>query len=393
MKIVYFGNTLNRHQVYVADELYSLTNGNFVYVETVAPTIVNLSNGGKAKINRNYVLESYKCSDYYSEALQLARSADVALFGADSLSYEIERMKLNRNGIAFEVSERFLKRGWFNLLSPHVLKRMWYYHMHRWSKKPIFKLCASAYGAIDQYKLFSFKNRCYKWGYFTKVEDIDINRIITERTLLKTNSTGLSKRSIHMMWCSRFLSWKHPELAIMLANRLKMNDYSFKLDMFGEGQQLETMKSLSSKLNLNDVINFCGNVSNDEVLAAMRLHDIFLFTSDSREGWGAVLNEAMSNGCVPIASDAIGAVPYLINNGINGLSFKSLDLDSLYDNVVYLIENPNICSKLAIAAYHSMKEIWSPQNAARNFLKLCQDLVTGEDQNSILVGPCSKALP
>ena len=53
MTIVYFGNTLNPHQAYVADALYELTGGNYIYVETVPPTLSNKS-GGKLQLQRHY---------------------------------------------------------------------------------------------------------------------------------------------------------------------------------------------------------------------------------------------------------------------------------------------------------------------------------------------------
>lgn len=70
----------------------------------------------------------------------------------------------------------------------------------------------------------------------------------------------------------------------------------------------------------------------------MREHDIFTFTSNKREGWGAVLNEAMSCGCACVVSDLIGAAPYLIKAGINGYTFKTGDVCSFVSCVQKLID-------------------------------------------------------
>lgn len=392
MIVVSFGNTLNRHQSNVSDALYNLLDGNYIYVETVPPTYSNLF-GGKAKVDRSYVLEAYKNKTNYSESMQLAREADVVLFGADSFSFQLERMRHNNLGITFEVSERIMKRGWFNLLSPRLLKKIWYYHTHRWSHKALYKLCSSAFAARDQYKLHTFKNRCYKWGYFTKVDDIDVAGIISGRNHFNMRTPISNLRFIRLMWCARFLRWKHPEMPVYLASLLKSKGYSFILDMYGAGNQLDTIKALSSSLDLDDVISFMGNVSNDEIISAMRQHDIFLFTSDRREGWGAVLNEAMSNGCAVIASNTIGSVPFLINDGINGCTFNSNDLDSLYEKTRYLLDNKEIRENIAVEAYKTMRDIWSPYSAAKNLLVLCNNLLLSTGDNPISSGPCSKATP
>ena len=60
----------------------------------------------------------------------------------------------------------------------------------------------------------------------------------------------------------------------------------------------------------------------------MRKHEIFLFTSDRNEGWGAVSNESMSNGCILVGSDGIGSIPFLVEDGVSGITFKRANTDS-----------------------------------------------------------------
>lgn len=381
MTIAYYGNTLNPHQSYVADALFELTGGNYIYVETVPPMQDNKS-GGKLQMQRQYILRAYESSDAQKEAHRISREADVALFGAYSLEYEVERMRTT-GCLAFEVSERWLKRGWLNLLSPRLLKNMWYYHT-LFHNKPLYKLCSSAYGAGDQYRLQSFKDCCYKWGYFTKVDsDYEV-----EAALQGASTSEITP----LMWCARFLKLKHPELPVQLAARLKERGYIFVLDMFGSGDELERTKALIKELGVEDCVNLRGSLPNEEILKEMRKHSIFLFTSDRNEGWGAVLNEAMSNGCTVVASDAIGSVPFLVEDKTNGLIFKSENIDSLYEKVMYLIEHPMERKQMAISAYKTMRDVWSPAQAAQNLLQLIEDLKAGNNSN-IMEGPCSKAQP
>jgi glycosyltransferase involved in cell wall biosynthesis len=117
-----------------------------------------------------------------------------------------------------------------------------------------------------------------------------------------------------------------------------------------------------------------------------------LFTSDRNEGWGAVLNESMANGCAVVASNLIGSVPFLVKDGENGLIFQSEDIDSLYQKVKSLLDNAELRAMLSQNAQRTMQEIWSPQNAAIRFLHLVEALQNGED-TPFIEGPCSKALP
>ena len=383
MVIAFFSNFLNHHLKLVADELYRTQGIDFIFVETT-PMYDWMKNSGYTDFSKEkYVLRAWESYEAKTHAIELAKTSDVALFGGpEVLEYEITRARIT-NKLSFNVSERWLKKGFINIFSPRLLKYLWYYFT-LFRKKPCYKLCASAYAAEDQYNLLTFKNRCYKWGYFTRVDHIDIDA--------NKDLSYAANDKCYLMWCSRFLKWKHPEIPVKLAVRLKAKGYNFIIDMFGSGKELSSIQELTQKSGVNDVIRFCGNMPNDELLEQMRKHDVFLFTSDRNEGWGAVLNEAMANGCAAVGSDKIGAVPFLIKDGVNGCIFQSQNIDSLQNKVEYLLNNPLERKRLAYNAYITIKNIWSPENAAQSLLILIRDLMNGTD-TSLLDGPCSKALP
>lgn len=377
MMITFFGNSLNIHQVHFSDEMYKMLGDNYTFVVCTPTYKANLK-GGKNFHDRPYCFAACENEENKILARSLALNSDVAIFGANSLEYEVLRMRQAPHGLSFEVSERWLKSGWKNFFSPRLLRWLWHYHYGEWNKKNLYKLCASAFAAGDHYKMQSFKGKCYKWGYFTKVDQFD---------------TGESlDNSPSIMWCARFLDWKHPELVIKLAKELRSNGYHVPIDMYGTGEKSDDIQKLCNQLQVADMVSFKGSVPNDEIFNEMHRHNIFLFTSDKREGWGAVLNEAMSCGCAVVASNEIGSVPYLINDSVNGFCFKSKDVNSLYEKVKYLIDHQKIRRQMGIQAYQTMQKEWSPKVAACNFLQLVDDLNNGRD-TSIKKGPCSKALP
>ena len=397
MIIAYFSNFLNHHQKLVADELASTEGIDYIFVETV-PMYDWLKKGGYTDYSQvSYVLRAWENEENRQKAIELAKTADVALFGGPEVLYlEVIRAK-NTDKISFEVSERWLKRGWLNLLSPRLIKSLCYYRILFW-RKPFYKLCASAFGASDQYKLHTYKNRCYKWGYFTTVDkNFDV----------KASQNVRSSETTSLMWCSRFLKCKHPELPILMAKRLKEKGYRFSLDMFGSGEKLKEAKRLASDLGVTDMITFKGNMPNAKILQEMRKHEIFLFTSDRNEGWGAVSNESMSNGCILVGSDGIGSIPFLVEDGVSGITFKSANTDSgfigeklqidekalssLTEKVELLLNHPIERKQIAIQGYENMRDVWSPANAAKHLLLLIDDLQKGRDC-SISHGPCSKAI-
>ena len=121
----------------------------------------------------------------------------------------------------------------------------------------------------------------------------------------------------------------------------------------------------------------------------MKKTDIFLFTSDRNEGWGAVLNESMSNACAVVANREIGSVPYLVEDGKNGLVYERKDKNSRYNCVKKLIVNKSLRETLGKNAYDTIKNVWNAEVAADRLLTLI-DSINNSTTVPYTTGPCSK---
>lgn len=377
MKLAFFCNYLNHHQVCIADSLFSLLKKDFVFVATLPRNKKELK-GGVDYSNRPYCLLACESEEGHLQALEFARIAEVCVFGACSQEYATERAKQKNCGIAFELGERWLKRGWINVLSP-VLRRWWVNYMRFYRTVPYYKLCSSAFTAHDDEKIGCYKGRHFKWGYFTEVA-----------TNLETLGTHNVSETVSIMWCSRFIDWKHPELALDCVKRLKEDGYNIVLDMYGDGPLLKDSEAWVKNHALSDVVKFHGNVPNTQIHLAMRNSSIFLFTSDRQEGWGVVGNEALAAGCCLVGSDEIGAVPFLVKDRTNGIIFKSKCPLDLYKKVKWILDNPDERRSLSRRGREDMLNIWNASNAAKCLLQLIDDLQNNRE-TSLKEGPCSIA--
>lgn len=389
MKLVIYSNYLNRHQVFVADALYIRLNSEFRFVATLPRNEKELK-GGADYSTRPYCILAGESREAHKTALTLALNAESCVFGANSQEYAVARAQQNSNGISFEMGERWLKHGWLTFGSPVFRKWIWNYYQH-FHHANFYKLCCSSFTACDDMVLRAYGNRHFKWGYFTEVHENYVEA--SEDASISENKNAT------ILWCARFLRWKHPEMAIRLAERLKLSGYKFHMNMYGDVGHLaphdtpypmERAKALMKELGVEDCVTLKGNRPNAEIQEAMRKADIFLFTSDRLEGWGAVANESMLNGCALVASDAIGSTRYLVNHCETGMVFESCNMDSLYLQVKYLLDNPEERKRISQAGQRYMIETWSPENAAKSLLQLIEDLKCGHE-TSILHGPCSKA--
>lgn len=375
MKIVFISNYLNHHQQPLSEELYRLTEGNYRFIAT-APMKEERRKLGYKDIETPYLINCFNEPVPNDEVVRLIDEADAVIIGSAPDAYIKSRNKKNK--LVFKYSERLYRTspGLLRLIAHRI--RFW----KNYDANPnCYLLCASAFTASDFRKIGCFKEKAYKWGYFPMVADIEIDQVLANK---------IANDPIRILWVSRLLDWKHPELPILIAERLDKAGIDFELDMFGIGDEFDRMKELVSRFHLEDKVHLKGAAPNETVIEAMRNHDIFLFTSDRNEGWGAVANEAMSNGCTIIASDEIGSAPYLIQPYVNGLTFESCNSDDLFEKVLYLINNPDKRIEMARNAYSSMRSIWSPAHAAESLTRLIGHLMDGTDYSET-EGPCSKA--
>ncbi len=381
MIILLITDIVNHYMYPLVEELNKLEDTRAYFVETT-PLSKELKKGGFSEYEDNStIIRAWQGTNQKEKAMNLALTAEI-MIANPVCTKEYERARLQKNLLTFEYSERPLKRGLLNVFSSANLRNQFYYHFV-FKNKPLYMLCFSAFTALDEYRMHAFKGRCYKFGYLPRIENMDIDKVLKEKKDIN---------KIRFIWCGRFINWKHPELPILLAEKLKKDGYDFEVNMIGSGVMFEKTKEMIVNKELQDNVHLLGNFPNAEVLKIMREHHIFLFTSDQREGWGVVLNEAMGQLCCPLASDMIGSSPYLLHHQENGLMFKSNDLNSLYVQAKHLLDNPDKIQYYAKNAYKTVRDEWNPVFIANRFRKLCESMLSGE-LSVYDSGPCSIDYP
>ena len=372
--VVFISNFFNHHQKPFSEEMYARLGDGYTFIATEPMDEEREQLGWGMETLPDYVVDSetfQREREYYRELLY---RADVVIVGAASDANVKHRIAASR--LTLRYSERPLKKGFEPLKYPIRLFR--WHRANPWNKN-IYMLCASAYTAGDYAKFGLFRNRCYKWGYFPATKEYDIEQLIS------------SKKPASLLWCARLIDWKHPEVPVEVAKRLKADGYSFTLNMIGNGVMEEQIKKQIADEGLEDCVYMLGAMKPEQVREHMEQSEIFLFTSDRNEGWGAVLNESMNSGCAVVASHAIGAVPFLLKDGENGEIYRSGDVDMLYEKVKQMLEHPERRRAQGIAAYQTITQLWNAQAAVQRLLKLLEQMLCGDHRRTFVEGPCSAA--
>jgi len=359
MKVVFITNFYNHHQAALAHALYQMLEGNFAFIQTQAIPEERLALGYTAKHDEpflyDYALQKETC-DAWLEA------ADVLMFGQASTKFL--RSAARRKQIVLHYSERPLKDGpeWHKYL-PRVIK----WHKAYTGAKQNYLLAAGAYTAKEYRRFFLYRHRAYTWGYFPNTYRYD-----------PAESLVSAKDKASILWCGRLLNWKHPDDALTVASRLKKEGYRFSLTVVGVGNMEAELLSRIAEEGLEAEVRMVGAVDAESVRDYMERAGIFLMTSDEKEGWGVVLNEAMNSGCAVVASHAAGGAPVLLRQNDNGYLYPSGNTEALYERVRYLLDHPAEQERLGLSAYRTVTEHWNAETAAERLITLIRCMMDGD---------------
>lgn len=370
MSIVFLSNFYNHHQSDISRKLFALTGGQYHFIATE-----------EMPEERRQLGYTDTCDDFVLQygsdpdrIRQLIDDADAVIVGSAPECLLENRKKQKK--LILRYSERPLKKGF----------QWWKYPVRwlRWHKNnphsaSIYMLCASAYTASDYQKFGLFQNRTLKWGYFPHCKEY----CHPAQMIAQKNTTEI-------LWCGRFLDWKHPDDALAAASLLKQACCDFHLTMIGTGEMEQRLKAMVASLDLAEHVTFTGAMPPEQVRAAMERAGIFLMTSDRKEGWGAVLNEAMNSGCAVVASREAGSTPYLVQDGHNGMIYSAGHTMDLYKKIRFLLEHPTEQQRLGKAAYETIVTTWNADTAAQRLVQIINQL---NDNIAELFpdGPCSRA--
>lgn len=376
MKITFVSNYINHHQIPFSNEMFQRLGDDyrFIQVEPMEEERVRMGWGVDAK-SIPYVLLYYEKKQLCD---RLILESDIVIFGGTQQE-EIISPRLQTERITIRNSERLYREGQWKAVSPRGLVRKYKDHT-RYRNKQVYLLCCGGYVASDFHLVRSYPDKMLKWGYFPETRTYPVDRLPNEQ----------KADSVRLLWTGRFLTLKHPEYAVLAAERLLQKGYAFHLTMIGDGEKRAAVEQLIEAKNLTEHITLRGFLKPQEVRRYMEQAHIYLFTSNQLEGWGAVLNEAMNSGLAVLANHAIGAVPFLVKHGENGMVYRNGRPEEFLDYVEQLAEDAQLRKRLGRQAYDTIIKLWNAQRGADCLLRFCAQALAGSpvfEQE----GPCSQA--
>ena len=168
------------------------------------------------------------------------------------------------------------------------------------------------------------------------------------------------------------------EYLIKATKEVLNEHHNIQLTIVGSGPLEEKLKNIIKELKLESNAKIMQNVSDDELLQLYNSSDLFVLPSivDSQgntEGLGVVLLEAMACG-LPVVGSNIGGIPDIIQDNETGLLVPEKDITELSNTILNLIENEDLRNKLAVNGHNRVKEKFSWEKLAKDYIDVYNNI-------------------
>lgn len=171
------------------------------------------------------------------------------------------------------------------------------------------------------------------------------------------------ENKIIIVWAGRLYKWKGVEKTIETIKKLptEIKDKIIFL-VIGDGEDKKRLQKMSDAS-----IFFAGNVPRKEVMAILKIADIYVHSSESGGGLSTSLLEAIYCGCAIIATPHEGADEVIIHNENGLIAENSLERR---EALIELIKNNKKRADLANNSKNLIRNKFSWQKSIESYVKI-----------------------
>lgn len=146
-----------------------------------------------------------------------------------------------------------------------------------------------------------------------------------------------------------------------------------KLKIIGSGPLLEEMMRHAKKIDKNNLVEFLGHKSRDEVYEFMHECKFLIVPSEWYETSGLVILEAFSCG-KPVIASRIGGIPELVDENRTGLTFEMGNVEQLREKISYMLNNPEAVENMGNNALAFVRENATSQKYYQALLEIYSEV-------------------
>lgn len=145
--------------------------------------------------------------------------------------------------------------------------------------------------------------------------------------------------------------------------------------LVGGGLEEKNMKKFCKEKGLQNYVRFTGHLFGEDITKIFLASDMFIFPTYYSEGFPLVILEAMS-ASLPILSTPIGAIPEVIDDGVNGFLVQPKDSVALAKKITQLVENRTLREIMGKNNKRKVKEKYALGPVTQIFDEIYKNLIS-----------------
>ena len=169
---------------------------------------------------------------------------------------------------------------------------------------------------------------------------------------------------------SRLVKLKQIDHIIKAINLIKNDDPGFILEIYGNGDELENLKSLVKKNKLENNIIFKGYTNNP---LEIYNESLFSITTSKTEGFSLSILESMAVGTPVISYDFNYGPQEIIDNNKNGLIISKDNIKELAEKISYLKNNEKVLKVMSKKSIEKIEEKFSKQSVKNKWFEFIEN--------------------
>ncbi|MCD5534047.1 glycosyltransferase family 4 protein [Lactobacillus delbrueckii] len=169
----------------------------------------------------------------------------------------------------------------------------------------------------------------------------------------------------------RLTEQKSPDVFVEMAEKIKEVIPNSFFVMVGDGSLESKVRSLIKAKELEDSFLITGWVNNPT--SYLNCFDVATLLS-RWEGFGLALVEYMYGG-VPLVSTKVDAIPYVVDDGVDGLLVEPNSPEEAAKAVIRIHNDPTLASKLVNNALVAVKDRYDVHRVVRQTQQLYQEIL------------------
>ena len=169
----------------------------------------------------------------------------------------------------------------------------------------------------------------------------------------------------------RLTEQKSPDVFVEMAEKIKEVIPNSFFVMVGDGNLESEVRSLIKAKELDDSFLITGWVNNPT--SYLNCFDVATLLS-RWEGFGLALVEYMY-GSVPLVSTKVDAIPYVVDDGVDGLLVDPNSANEAAQAVIRIYEDPTLANKLVTNGLNMAKEKYDIRRVVKQTQQLYQDVL------------------